>query len=575
MRTSRSRLSTIACWVLVALLILLAFGLRVAGTSKTFGHGDEITAVRIALEFGWQRDLRPASFTFPAFYYYVLACLDLAYFVVGTASGVFNNLQDFALQYLVAPRPFYLLGRSISVVSGSLCVLAVYLLGKRIGDRKTGVFAALLLTVSVTHVEFSHWALIDSLMVLLATVSLLAAYSIVQYGSLRGYILCGVFTGLAIGTKYNAIVFFPSLFVAHVVRKCWPANGVRGIQRKQRVHWKQTVLDAAGLLMDKRLLVGCATLVLAFVLVNPYWVIDFGRYATSIAETSVKLEIGHGFAFGGRDSPLWYILSLLETELIIGFLFVLGVVAGVIRRSKWDVLALTIAVPAYVAANLFSVKALRYLLPLFPLLAVQTASMLTWFLRTRVAIQYLVLVCALTPSIVKVIQIDRQMCLPDTRDLASVWIEENVPPGSRIAMPMWWYNTTNPPLSGYGDGNSIVYVKGRAWSLSTLAAYDSRLQEGVEEFLESVPTYELSDLQFRDVNTLREDVVEYIALSSLTYDRYLLNDPPVPDHPFYSEFLRRRGYYEALLHSEMLRRVKQISPGSHVSGPVVIVFEIL
>jgi 4-amino-4-deoxy-L-arabinose transferase-like glycosyltransferase len=88
------------------------------------------------------------------------------------------------------------LARLVSAVAGIASVYYIFLIGKKLLDKRTGYIAALLLTVNLFHIEFSQEARSYSLVVffiLIATHRLLIYSKDVNY---KNPVLLGFFTGL-------------------------------------------------------------------------------------------------------------------------------------------------------------------------------------------------------------------------------------------------------------------------------------------------------------------------------------------------------------------------------------------
>jgi mannosyltransferase len=88
--------------------------------------------------------------------------------------------------------------RSLSVIFGVFTVTVVFSLGKRLFDARTGLIAALILSVHVFHIEFSQEARGYSLLTLLVTLScffLVKSIERPSWGNWAGYALTSVLAG--------------------------------------------------------------------------------------------------------------------------------------------------------------------------------------------------------------------------------------------------------------------------------------------------------------------------------------------------------------------------------------------
>jgi len=107
-----------------------------------------------------------------------------------------------------------------SVIFGVLSIIMIYKVGSKIFNKKTGLLSALLLTLSLFHIQYSQEARDYSLMVLLALVSMyffIALLRGVKTARLAGYIISSIllmythFYGLFIILVQN--IYFVSTFM--------------------------------------------------------------------------------------------------------------------------------------------------------------------------------------------------------------------------------------------------------------------------------------------------------------------------------------------------------------------------
>ena len=110
--------------------------------------------------------------------------------------------------------------RLLSAAMGSLCIVAVYALGKKMFNKNTGLVAALILSVSVYHIQMSQEARGYTLNVLLTIVSFYSLYTAVSKKNTKYTALYIVSTILLLYTHYYGIfiliaqnVFFLTVYL--------------------------------------------------------------------------------------------------------------------------------------------------------------------------------------------------------------------------------------------------------------------------------------------------------------------------------------------------------------------------
>ena len=104
-----------------------------------------------------------------------------------------------------------------SAVFGVLSVLLVYIIGARYFDKRAALLGALFLAVTVSHVYISRLALQEATIIFFI---LLTLYSIIRtLDRDRYFLLLGVSLGLALLTKFTALILIPVIFVFYYIFK--------------------------------------------------------------------------------------------------------------------------------------------------------------------------------------------------------------------------------------------------------------------------------------------------------------------------------------------------------------------
>ena len=397
-----------AAWLLAAIL-LLGLGLRLWGLSfglpNTLCRPDESTLVHRALAIG-AGDPNPHFFNYPSLHFYLLTGLYGAYYIVGNFAGA----AAFENQFLTDPAPFYLLGRVTGALLGVASVWLLYGIGCRLGGRAAGMASALFLACSFLHVRDSHFLTVDvpATFWLLASLLFVARHSAGK--EIRDLLLAAAFLGMAASTKYTAGLFLASVLVASWLG----ATGSR--ERLVRLGWVLAVTGAA------------------FVAGSPYVLLDFPAFWRDLSFERLHFTRGHDADLGWG---WWYHLGF-TLPVGLGWPLFLAGLAGFAHwtlRGRHGARALLVGAVAYFAvAGSGKVVFMRYMLPLLPLFCVAAGTLIAGWGggRTRMIV-FLALILA-APTAWSSYHHSRLLAETDTRVLASRWIEERVPAGSRIAL---------------------------------------------------------------------------------------------------------------------------------------------
>ncbi len=177
---------------------------------------DEVDVVARALLMA-RGDLLPLHADKPTFTHLLLAGSYAGLYAVRWAGSAGSyTLEDFERDFFLAPFPFYLAGRTISLLAslGTLALLAWLLRGRPAWAAAGGV---LLLAWGGSTIHYAHVAKEDALGTLLAFASFAAAAVHLRSRPAEGadwkqapLLASAVFAGLAVSTKYN--LFFAGLF---------------------------------------------------------------------------------------------------------------------------------------------------------------------------------------------------------------------------------------------------------------------------------------------------------------------------------------------------------------------------
>lgn len=411
------------------LIIIVAWTLRLWGID--FGlpflyHPDEPNVAGIALSIFRTRDLNPHFFNYPSLTFYANAAAYVPYFLAGRAFGVLKSASDIPFPELLGmgvgkslmPTQF-LLGRALTATVGVLTVLLVYFVGARVGNRRVGLLSAILLAVSPTHVSNSHFITPDTFVTFFMLLSFLFSCQILLKGDLRFYVLASVGAGLAMGCKYNGGLALLPLMVAHFM-----GTGLMCARRKELC----IALFLSGLV---------------FVVTTPYSVLDWPHFLQGVRSAAQEYSSGHAGMEG--DALAWYSHYLLRSEGLVAVLAVAECVIA-IRTGRRNELLVTAQAGVYLAfISRFAVRNDRTLLPALPFIVILAALLLDRLIVRAGTVPFrgkshvwrwlalaatgVILMWPLSSTAVS----NARLSNVDGRELARVWINNQIGRGSRIA----------------------------------------------------------------------------------------------------------------------------------------------
>jgi 4-amino-4-deoxy-L-arabinose transferase-like glycosyltransferase len=382
--------------------------------------------------------LNPHYFGNPPAFTYVIHFLFAAWY--GSASGA---RTAFALH----PDHLYTLARVTAAVLGTLALWLLYATGARLFNRGVGLLAAAIEAVAFLPVFYSHLALNDVPTLAPLTLSLLGSAGVLRTSRTRDFLLAGVGLGLGCASKYTAGIAVLPLLAAVAVRyvDAEPPERAR-------------VLAGAGLAL------ACA--LVAFLIANPYALLDFQRFHRELVHQSTLSAESQGKLGAPRHGGLVYYLWSLSWGL--GWVPALAALGGALTiwrsapRLGW------LLVPSAVAFLVFMGLQGRYfgrwLMPILPVLCLLAAYFIVSLARLlaatavrggvpwlRAGLLGALIAAALVQGLLHSIHTDQALSRADTRNLTRAWMLAHVPAGTAIVAepvsPDEWARQVRPGTS--------------------------------------------------------------------------------------------------------------------------------
>ena len=384
------------------------------------------------------------------------------------------------------------IGRGVSALADVGVVFFTYLLGARLYGRRQGLFAAALAALAVIHIQLSHFLTFDIVLGLMTIAALYFMHRVAVEGRLRDSVIAGVIVGLGLASKVSVAPIYLALAMAHVLYILPALGGGRdgSMDVGQRMSEAFMGLLAAG----------CASLA-TFIVVQPYAIIDSGRFIADVTEqsemvrrirdypytrqyidTTAYLYQARQLAAFGLGWPLGIVawVGLLYASLrgmrfyygliylAVGWLIPMGLLlisTGIVfiaaasmiafaalvatlgvrsKESRGTALLLSWVVPYLLATGAFQVKFTRYLIPVTPLLILFGAQMLfhlwDWAASHRRWLRHAVaaaMVGLVTVTGLYALSYTSVYRAPHTAVRTSEWINRNAPDGAVILVEHW------------------------------------------------------------------------------------------------------------------------------------------
>jgi hypothetical protein len=432
---------------------------------------------------------------------------------------------------LTVPRDevtYMILGRAISATLGTATIPLVYAIARRVSGRLGGVLAALLLASAVIHLRESHFFSLDVSMTFFTVVGWYFAMRVVERGDIVGEAGSAVGLGLGLASKYSAAFLAPIIGMAEVLSPRAP----KALMPFQLRPWLRVVLRAAWTIGA-----GVAIFLLLDWLVIRYfdkfrsdikvWVID------PLSGTSKPEWIAQ---FADVDALPYWFTNLLWWSLgpALEVCGLAGVVWLLVRRDRLSMLAGLFPIFYWLSAGKTATVApfIRYAVPLAPALAVAAGALCAHLVRKprwRLAGAAVTTVVVGTTTLwaVAYTNVYRQ---PDSRLVASQWLLEHVPAGSKILVEP---SHNIPPMGSYFTAvnfhaNYVLFYpqteKHDYYQLYALDTYRSLYNRGVDDEFR------------RNYIQSRLALADWIVMDDTFLQQY--QHLPEPDHAVVKQYYR-------------------------------------
>ncbi|MDJ0660173.1 MAG: glycosyltransferase family 39 protein [Crocosphaera sp.] len=487
------------------LIVILSIGLLLRLYGINFGlpylyNPDEPNRMRVVFRILSTQDINPHWFGHPATT--VIYLLVLSYglmFVGGRLLGVFNSSEDFLELYRQDPSIFYLIGRLWSAFFGVATILLVYVIATKMFNKTVGLISAFLVAIIPLHVEFSKFARMDTLMPLLLLISFYYCLKIFDnQDQLLNYIKASFLVGLAIATKYPAIVFVFTIILAYFLTKGWQVKGYLKIV-------SSIIACTGGVFMA-----------------SPFLFFDFNQVLIDVTQENRSSHLG-ATGEGFIHDLIWYFQQPLTQSFTIFGIFLLGLGFFFLLILRQEKLLLLISFPSLflLFISLLNLRWERWIIPMIPFLCILIAYTIYQVSKSmELNFNYplgLILIFAMlasisTPLLHQDIRQGYRMSGVDTRTFTREWMLNNLPQNSSILVEDY---TPQLPKTSFQffrvDRNQTGLIK----KVNT-----ERLSHAT-----FYPSGKIGNL--KNVEEIQKNKIEYIVLGNY-YDRYLLKREKYP-----------------------------------------------
>lgn len=438
----------------IALVIIIALNLFFSISGNQWGLPDRwnvdesvATALRMAQD---KTIIPPENDTHPTFYYFVLMAAIFPYYLYLKLSGfplieaqvvVGSSWIRLAEAYPGLATNLYLIARSTSAIFGALTVWLIYVVTSRLYNRKTGICAAAILSLTMSFVTENHFAKSSALVNLLIVSVLCLCVFALEKKSLKYFYFASFLTGLSCATKYNGILVIAPLlltyYLIHKPKQPLDAPG-KSFFYLLRYYFFRKSAFVSWVLLVVGICIGFPAAILKFI----YPVKSLSYYAAyipgSVQNQNVALQIilslknnflrlvtSFGlpfwlFVFGGYIMALKKLKNKFNPGVFIIVFFVIFYFLFVSIFQKYPRMA-----------------PVKYLIAIIPFLSIFGGKAIYEFINAGIlsrGSKILILGVVFYVSLIYVLSANRIFLKEDTRYYSTSWIQQNIPYGAKISI---------------------------------------------------------------------------------------------------------------------------------------------
>ena len=419
-------------WVGLVLCLLLGVWLRFAGLTRGASdfavpgqfeyyqfHPDEASLVRAAIA-----PIAPFDPPFTAYGLlpvYVLRAVLWAQDLAAADLGIVAERQR-----------VFLTARAIAVLLSVLVLCMTWVLAKELardgpedGGRWAGLLAVAFVAFAPGAIQQAHFFIVDGFFTAISVVGLWAIVRAVRRAERRWYVVAGLLVGALGAVRFNGLALGAVMLVGHLVRRrSW---------RAPELWWA----GGAGLALVLALQ--------AYLLVNPSLLSRLDTHADfALSLRFARLEFlqpwtlidVHGTRYWDHWFSLW--------PPIVGWPLTLALLAGAGYVAWWggvlQRLLLFWCVLYFLSVGALPVKAVRYLVPLLPLLGicVGVCCVVLWRRQRVVGVAVSTVLVGFTA--LYGLAFARVYTAEDSRIQAGRWVAAQVAPGNRMGLEAGAFN---------------------------------------------------------------------------------------------------------------------------------------
>lgn len=342
-----------------------------------------------------------------------------------------------------------LVGRTISIFADVLTIIIIYLIGKTLKDKKLGIASAFIYSTLVLPIQYSHFYTSDILLTMFVTLTILRILKFYNKPTILNAVLVGVSFGLCLATKISAIplvaAITTSIFIDFLFIFLKSPHHPK--------HWLPHIPHLIKKLLTDGLII-ILVAVATFIIAQPYALIDKNEF---IRQNIQQFQMTHNaytfpytlqyvgkvpLFYEVKNMFLWGIGPVVFLLLLFGIWLFVTSFKKLDQPKKSEFLIIVSFILVYFGiVGSFAIGFMRYLLPIYPLLAIFAGLSLV-YLFSKINLKKDIANIGMKALLVLLILVWPLSFMSiysktNTRIAATDWVNKNIPAKSTLTHELW------------------------------------------------------------------------------------------------------------------------------------------
>ena len=417
------------------IIIAISIFLRLPGINMSLPYflSDGGDVVTVAYKMIVTHDFDYKLYNHGGCFYYISSMIFYIFFLIewilkGFSVPLSEIISSYSISSDTTLTLFYL-SKYISLSIGLSTIMITYFIALKMFGRNVALLSTFLLAIHPFHIFQSQSSNVDMCLLLWVLLGFYYSIMILNSGNIKYYILCGLFTGLSISTKYFIFSCLPLLFGHFLYEK-----------KQDKLNYK--------MLFNNKLLISFYIAIITFLISNPVFITKFYEIIKNISGLVLNV------IYVQRPSSNIYnsfIINIIQKIVFSSFvlniaffiLFIYGMIIILINDRDYGIILVSFPAFYLIFFILFTrFDFPQYLLPVIPFVLIASS-----YVIFKIKIKYVYSNVVIVILILGLIFSFSDIIIPHYRTIFNTnlqlgkWIDSKIKEGKTVYLPNLFFPT--------------------------------------------------------------------------------------------------------------------------------------